>query len=279
MIIGQHEYKLLLLDTNIIREIILNKYQSGEGFIGKFINGSLTYAPCFSIYNVVEIMPYDDIFQNFLDYFSILPCLMFFPTKIIVTEEFSAFIQNRNFIISGQVANAYTPIIKNSSYHFRSFIESMLDHDDMDQVITDYIHNLPIIASSWENQRNEMKRLIEHLGLPKIMINEEFYKSIESESIEKDLSNYGFSTNSPIELKYFPSLRIIEYSHYNRVHLTRKTISPNDVMDIQICSISPYINAVITEAFQANVYHKARRIIPQLKELEIFTVRDIRVTI
>ena len=43
-----------------------------------------------------------------------------------------------------------------------------------------------------------------------------------------------------------------------------------------ISSNEPYDDAVITENFQADVYKKAKKLIPQIKELEIYRLKDIR---
>ncbi|WP_162307188.1 hypothetical protein [Schaedlerella arabinosiphila] len=47
-------------------------------------------------------------------------------------------------------------------------------------------------------------------------------------------------------------------------------------MDVLISSIAPYVDVVITENFQADVYKKAKKFIPQIKELEIYRLKDIR---
>ncbi|MCC2255253.1 hypothetical protein LKD70_12625 [Ruminococcus sp. CLA-AA-H200] len=76
MEIGQNTYKLILLDTNVLREIVRNTNLAGKGFLQKFFSGKDKYAPCFSIYNALELMPYEDIFEDFLEFFSSIPCLM-----------------------------------------------------------------------------------------------------------------------------------------------------------------------------------------------------------
>ena len=70
MLLGKNEYKLILFDTNALREIVTNENYSGKGFLSKFFAEQRLYAPCFSIYNAVELMPYKDIYEKFLDFFS-----------------------------------------------------------------------------------------------------------------------------------------------------------------------------------------------------------------
>lgn len=82
MFIGANNYNLILLDTNAIREIVTNTNMAGNGFLERFFSHSSdAYAPCFSIYNAIELMPYQDIFEKFLEFFSTIPCLMIFPVK------------------------------------------------------------------------------------------------------------------------------------------------------------------------------------------------------
>lgn len=65
MLIGVNDYKLILLDTNAIREIVTNTNMSEKGFLERFFAcSSDAYAPCFSIYNVIELMPYQDIYEK-----------------------------------------------------------------------------------------------------------------------------------------------------------------------------------------------------------------------
>ena len=68
MKIGEHVYKLILLDTNALREIVTNTKFAGKGFLETFFSSSTLYAPCFSIYNVIELMPYKDIFDKLPDF-------------------------------------------------------------------------------------------------------------------------------------------------------------------------------------------------------------------
>ena len=75
MKIGSNEYKLILLDTNIIRELLNFPSNTRKGFFHKAFLSETKYASCFSIYNVIELMPYNDIFEKFVDIFSEIPCV------------------------------------------------------------------------------------------------------------------------------------------------------------------------------------------------------------
>lgn len=277
MLIGQNNYKVILLDTNAIREIITNTCNSGKGFFSKFLSDdSSMYVPCISLYNVLELKPYEDIYEKFLDFFSSIPCFVFYPAKSIIREEYNAYINNTPLSICNKIANAFSPLGPNNSYNCRSFFEKIFEREDLVSTIDYNIAELPSVASEWENQRINAKRMLHKLNFPVNMINEKYYKAQESATITKDLSNWGINSFDSDTISSFPAARIMSYSQFSRIHLTKKRIFPNDVMDVTISSIVPYIDAVITEKFQANVYEKAKNFIPQLKKLGIYTLKDIR---
>lgn len=267
---------MILLDTNALREIITNTNLSGKGFFLKFFQGEILYAPCFSIYNVIELMPYEDIYKQFLDFFSKVPCLMTFPARTIIQEEYNEYIKGRSLQITNKIAKVFTPSIDNESYNCRKFFEEMKFNLQLMQTIQNEVSQLSSVARSWEQQRVDTKRLLKNMKLPPNMIDEKFYKAQERETIINDLKNWNITPKETVDITAIQSLRIMEYSQFNRIHMTNKKVFPNDVMDVTISCIIPYMDAVITENFQANVYKKARKLIPKLSQLDIYTLKDIR---
>lgn len=277
MLIGANNYKLILLDTNAIREIVTNTNMSGKGFLERFfVHLTEAYAPCFSIYNVIELMPYQDIYEKFLEFFSTIPCLMMFPVKRIFQKEVECYLEEKSFIIDSYIANAFTPLVLKDDYSCKDFFEGMTKETILMKNIKDEVKTFSSIATEWENRRTRTEKMLMAQHLPLNMINENFYKTQEKATIIKDLKNYGISIPLESEIFYLPASRMMEFSQFVRIYQTRKHIKPNDVMDIQISCIVPYVNAVVTENFQADVYKKAKRFIPQLKDLEIYTLKDIR---
>lgn len=273
MKIGGNEYKLIFLDTNAIREIVRNTKLSGKGFFERYFGGEILYAPCFSIYNVIELMPYKDIYECFLEFFSTVPCLMMYPQSSIIKAEYSKYIKGETLEITNEIAYAFTPIIGQERISFRIFIEKIKDDG---QLIKDEVDALKVVAQCWKEQRINSIKILKKMNLSLNIIDDKFYKAQEKEMIIKDIRNQGIKPIDNIDITLLPSMRIMAYSQFNRVHMTKKDIVANDVMDVKISCIIPYIDAVITENFQADVYKKARKLIPQLKKLEVFTLKDIR---
>ncbi|MDA3734033.1 hypothetical protein PBV87_21395 [Niameybacter massiliensis] len=277
MVLGEREYKLILLDTNAIREIITNTKLSGKGFFEKFFCNQGNYAPCFFIYNVIELMPYADIFEKFIEFFSTVPCLMFFPIKIVIHQEYQQYCLGKKLTIDNQIAHAFTPIVDDERYNCKTFFSGMKEDVGLVKSIQFDVKQLAEVAKEWEKQRNHTEKLLKKMGMSPTIVDEKFYLGQEYETIIKDMHNWEIKIgNQKIDIKELPTLRIMEYAQFNRVYLTKKKITPNDVMDIRIGGIIPYMDAVITENFQANIYKKAKKYIPQMKQLEIYTLKDIR---
>ena len=106
----------------------MNVNLSGKGFLEKFFNEQQNkYAPCFSIYNVIELMPYQDIYEKFLEFFSIIPCLMIFPVKSIFQKEVECYFTEQSFIIDNQIANAFTPYVSKDNYNCKKFFVKLAE--------------------------------------------------------------------------------------------------------------------------------------------------------
>ncbi len=182
MKIGSNTYKLVLLDTNALREIVTNTKLSAKGFLQNFFSGEKLYAPCFSIYNVTELIPYKNIYKQFLDFFSTIPCLMIFPAKSVIQEEYCNYIKGSQLEITNKIANAFTPLIDNNSYNCKKFFYNLESNIKLMETINSEISGLKDTAKAWEKQRYNTKQLLENLQFPTNMIYEKFYTTQEKET-------------------------------------------------------------------------------------------------
>jgi hypothetical protein len=70
--------------------------------------------------------------------------------------------------------------------------------------------------------------------------------------------------------------RVLAYSQFYRVHQTRKIITKNDVMDIMISCVTPYVNVIITEKSQAQALLNARSYIKELNDVKVMKLSDLK---
>lgn len=258
-----NDYKLIALDTNAIREIILNNYCTGYTFFKKYYSDSNGYfAICFSIYNIIELRNKIDIFPKFIEFFCKFPTFVFFPHKSILEYEHRYYLNRTTKISKNEIMISFTPLGKNDSYDFRYFIENVFN--SLKTEIHDFVDCLSDVALSWEDQRKNNT----------IESSDEFYRREESKAVRKFLKFYNIKLFNDYDYKKFPSARIIEYSQFCRVHKTTKNIKSNDVMDVVISAIAPYVDVIITENFQASVYITARKSIHEIENLEVHKIKE-----
>lgn len=274
MKIGNTDYKLIYLDTNALREIVLNNNDSLNNFAKIFLsNDSVKYAPVFSIYNVFELKPYKDIYERFIEVFSTIPCMMFFPYKLIIEDEYKAFCNNSEVVLDGNLINAFSSLGQDDSFKLEDFLEKLWKDEILKNNIISEIDGLKNVAEAWNERKtsyyNSTNVLKQH-DLKKL------YLRLEKETIIKDLKIHGIDVVNYVDIKRLPGIRVMEFSQFMRVYNGKKVISPNDVMDVKMSCFIPYVDAVITEAYQAELYRNMKSSIPQINNLEIFKVNVLR---
>lgn len=272
MILNGNHYKLVLLDTNIIRETVKNIDKSNTTnkvatnlMVKLFSNKCI---PCYSFYNVLEIKPYGDLFKNFLSVFKHIPSMMFYPYSEIITEEFKAYKNNKYLEITGKIAFALNCEEYNPETTIEFFLENESGKNMFNTLTPEYIReHLEDIRQTWLKGKRDIKK--------------KYGKDIDIKEIKKDYTNINISSllginivDEKVDLNKLPASMMMLYSFFHRICL-KKDITLNDVMDVTISAIAPYVDIVITENFQAEVYKQAKNHIPQLKNLEILRLSDL----
>ena len=72
----------------------------------------------------------EDIFEDFLEFFSSIPCLMTFPVKSILQEEYACYLEGKAFKFTNQIAYAFTPYLEKESYNCKSFFNNLKNLPD-----------------------------------------------------------------------------------------------------------------------------------------------------
>lgn len=267
--INGNKYKLIFLDTNVLREISLNNYRTAKIFLEKYIimDDNVVFVPCFSIYNIVELRPTEDIYEKFKEFFSLVPCIIFLGHECILREEANLTLRGERLSISERISIG-------ASYqgsNFSKLVDQIFSDTAILENINNFIYDLSIESSEWTDQR--IKVLQSRNGNA---INNKHYFQNEEKTIRKDLNNFDIDLSGLENIKKLYGARIMLYSQFQRVHCTNKKIKPNDVMDVQMSCVIPYVDAVITENYQAEIYKQAKSFIPLLKNVEIYTLKDIK---
>lgn len=252
--IGKNQYKLILLDTNAIHEIVQNSHLSGKGFLEKFCKGG--YCSCFSWYSLVELKPKADIYAKLKEFFGIVPTLLIMPYKAILQREYDANKTGIKFVFDTDIVFQVTPKFLEQAFSKGGALLSTVESE---------LKEAPKVARIWQNQRSVDSIAYKHL------------QQHESDIVRKFLCECGiYREGDAFSIKNLPAARLMTFIQITKTHGQRKPVVVNDVVDTMISAIVPYVDAVITENNQANLFKQAKSFISELSDLEIYTLKDIR---
>ena len=238
--INNNEYKLVLLDTNIIRTIVngSDPNHPDNDITKKILNyyGKNSML-CVSVYSLLEIVRHPDIYDTFMGIFTKLPILIFLDFQTILREETLAFQENREFL-TNKIA-----------YFCKPLTNDLLTNIQKEFSPEKTRKRLGIVCQDWNNRK---------LKMPENPSAKNKYLQ-ETESISERLCAY----------------LTMEYSRISRF-CNKNPITLNDVVDVEISAIAPYVDVVITENSQAHIYKEASKLISKLKDVEILTLGELK---
>ncbi len=125
-------YKLCLLDTNALSEIVKQPSNEGRGYIERFPPSE--YVPCFTVYNLFEIRSVSEVFRKFVAFFQIYPSFLARPFQQILDTEIAA---KGRPAANDILLQAFTPLGSDSSYDFVHFIDSLFADALAEKVLSD----------------------------------------------------------------------------------------------------------------------------------------------
>lgn len=260
------QHKVILLDTNMIRECLSN-ISFKDKLFDFLTNDGSEYIICISIYNVVELLSDTERFNKFLNIFSTIRCFIIYPYKTIIEEEFKSYKKNENVLIKN-LGCITTPQNENPNSTIKKFLSDFLNDETM-HIILKELDEIKHVAIQWNKNRFEHP-ISKSYTIKTLMIKH------ESGFIESFLREFLYSIENSKDLELFYSIRTMLFSQLFRIYFTNNEISKNDVMDVEISSIVPYIDGIITENTQAEILKQLKRYINKMSTIDIYTMRDIK---
>lgn len=263
-------YKLCLLDTNALSDIVKMQNETARGFLKLF--GPMTHAPCLTVYNLIELRRRPGLFDAFLDFFSVYPILLLQPQPLILQKEIESDYINSDFII----LNAFSPLGQNESYNLKFFVEQLFKLPDIASLEKKWRIDEKDILKAWLSMRQNFE------------VHSDMANAADAERYASEAGIQTLIQLAPqwIEIEMgagrvpniddFPSLKAMLYSQYYRIFDYNRKHDPQDVTDVRIMACTPYIDVIVTESFQAEVFRKIKNAWGRLDHLQVTTLRDLR---
>lgn len=261
-------YKLCLLDTGIISEIVKDNNSELKVIHNRIIDSNII--PCISIWNILEIRNSDYVYDKFLEVFSIIPFMLIKDSYNIFDDEIAQYPNPApiNPLITGiSMAN------EDENLHLKPFLESIFNRDDISSS-----------EQAW-NEGWKQDSLAAMLSLKKnFSPSGKNYNSQDAKRfIKTGVPQFVGGRDSTwkkriktIDSNAFPSVKMAFYTVFFRFYAEDRKPETQDVFDILIGNMAPYMDIVITENFQAEIFKKVKRFDKFIDHLKVETISDLR---
>jgi hypothetical protein len=269
--INGNEYKLCLLDTNVLSEMIKNPDREFRNFVdGLFLEGNL---PCFSLFSILELRQCNDLYAEFIDLFSAFPCLFLKGHNQLLQEEISLYPDPSSIDPSllSPLEIALPPGMTRRAA-LKAVLESTQVRVDGQQWLDGRDPVLSGMLSHVQNfQPSRGKYSPAELRFFLEIVVFQYIATYDRAFVESRLAQGGLKIDS------FPSVKALAYSVFYKFYPDKKRKpSQSDVFDIVISTLLPYVDTVIIERHQAEVIRKIKSRDRLLDNLDVRTLREIR---
>lgn len=270
--INGNSYRLCLLDTNAVSEMVKNPDREFSTFLECLLPRGHT--PCFSLFSILELRQRTDVYGRFLDYFSVFPSLVLKSHQQLLCDEIARY---PDPIGLDPVLLAPVAMRLPAGQSRREALEWLLDSPA-----------ISIDGEKWLDLRGDtLEGLIEHVPnfQPKgrSYLASEIRFFLEVVTLQQiAMHDYNFVSQTlargkPVAIDAFPSVKMIAYTVFHKFYRDRgRKPTRSDVFDILISTLLPYVDAVITERHQAEVVRQVSAHDDCLKHLEVWTLRELR---
>jgi len=270
--VNGHSYKLVLLDTNVVSEILKNPKTTGKDFLQFSLTDSIV--PCISIWTILEIRRKQALYEVFLEFFSVFPFFLTRTPLHVLEDEMKEY---PNYHQVEPIQFSFSLLRKDKNAQLQNFMRNLFDNDDVKN--SEQLWN-----SEWRNQALQSILALKPNFKPK----GKYYTATDATRfIQEGVTQYVIAHNPAwakkiidqskwIDVNAFPSVKMAFYTVFYRFYAENREPELQDIFDLLITNVAPYMDIVITENFQAEIFKKTKRRDPFLKNLEIQTLKSLR---
>jgi len=267
--IGENDYRLVGLDTNALSAVAMDRGNCRRGYFSHFSS----YATCFSPYSVLELRQHSAAYEAFLELFDVVPCAMLKNEEMLFNDERNVY----------PTASGIDPLLLGFSLLNRERGTNLRSVLDAGMVLPETAQR----EAEWPELKREL--LAEWLDLkPNFQPKGDTFKPGDGCRFvdEAALQHIAYRApkwirrrakkSLPIDSHAFPSIRMTLWTIYFRLYWAhRRKGEVQDVFDALISTPAPYLDAIVTENFQAQIYRDVSSLEPGLLNLEVYTLSDL----
>ena len=264
-------YSFGLLDTGIISEVIKNRQGERNALVKLMIDVDMI--PCISIWSIMELRERKDLYSTFLELFAVIPFCLIRSHYHLMEDELASFPDPSGI---EPIAISFSMFAEDPGAKLPTFIPRLFSHPEVKKAEKlwgsgwkqDTLNSILSLKSNFSPRRerynaDDAKRFIEE-GVFQ-------YIATQAPQWTKDLLESGreFDPHS------FPSVKMMFYTVFYRFYAENRIPEIQDVFDILIANAAPYLDMLITERFQAEIFRKVKHRDSFLEHVSIRTIGSL----
>jgi hypothetical protein len=270
--VADKSFPLCLLDTNAVSEMIKRPDGALSNFWAWALKPEPAFVPCFTIYTLMELRRHAALFEQFVETFRLLPCVLLKGYANLLEEEVANYpkgsaIDPSAVIFSPHGGDAYrlsnlpqlldAPDNRGRERHWnesgREIVAGMLE----------MVRNYPAARSAYK--QDEIRHFVWQASFEQLAHH-------VPEFVEPPVE-----AGEPVDVAAFPTFKAMTYTVFYKFYVdANRKPSDSDAFDVLISAALNYVEAFITEAHQAEALAKTKRHDGFLTDLQVFTLRDFR---
>jgi len=270
--LGKNEYKLCCLDTNALARIVEEPRIYGRGFITVYPPDQAI--PCFSPYSLFELRARREIFDKFVKFFALYPCMVLKNEEQLFNDELASYPDPSGVI---PVLLGFSAFNKSRGCDLESLLSRSFNCPDILQRELAW----PALKKGILDSVVALKSNFSPKG--KRFTTKDAARFVRNAAIEQIALRAGEWVRRRLgeghvpRTDAFPSVKMSLFTVFFRLYEPdRRTPEPQDVFDILISASVPYLDAIIVENFQAEIVRKVAALDPFVRHVEVRTLRDLR---
>lgn len=271
IILNGNEYKLCLIDTNVVSEIIKRPDTIGRRYFETLDPGK--YISCFSLFTILELRQTKKVYNSFLEIFSIIPCFILKSLDQLFQDELD------NYPDSDKVDPVLVScpgVLAPKGQKLGELLELAFSKPELRQAermwSSEKIKILEGMLSLVKNYspkgdkytQSEIRFFVEIAGYQQIALR------------AYDFARCMVDKKCQVLVGSFPSIKITTFTVFYKFYMDQRRSLESDPFDIIISSALPYVDAVVTEKHLADILMKVKRQDGFLNRLEIYRLKDLQ---
>ncbi len=257
-------------NAHVISEIVRAPGGVRAGFISRFSPGSL---PCFTVYSTFELRRRPDVYAHFLDFFDVFPCGVLKSEDQLFEDELAAYASGEGI---DPTLVLFSPLNKPIGTNLRNVMDVNFKNRRVLRREQKWLGLKTALIGDWLALKANFPPKGERYTVEE---GDAFVEEATRQRVQylaPDWARAREKAGEQIRSSAFPSSRMILWTLFYRFYLPNRTPETQDVFDVLISSPAPYLDAVVTEKHQAEIYRQVRMRDPAVGHLEIYTVADLR---